>query len=95
MLHHRILPKRRTPLPCCARAANGHAAAAPPSEAIFVVRCGFPFDSSRRRLCACNRGDDITVAFLLFLLPKPSDEAEQRQQMVPRALRSSRSFLGG
>jgi hypothetical protein len=25
------------------------------------------------------------VAFLLFLLPKPSDEAEQRQQMVPRA----------
>jgi hypothetical protein len=28
------------------------------------------------------------VAFLLFLLPKPSDEAEQRQQMVPRALRS-------
>jgi hypothetical protein len=27
------------------------------------------------------------VAFLLFLLPKLSDEAEQRQQMVPRALR--------
>ena len=25
------------------------------------------------------------AAFLLFLLPKPSDEAEQRQQMVPRA----------
>jgi hypothetical protein len=25
------------------------------------------------------------VAFLLFLLPKPSVEAEQRQQMVPRA----------
>jgi hypothetical protein len=27
------------------------------------------------------------VAFLLFPLPKPSVEAEQRQQMVPRALR--------
>jgi len=31
------------------------------------------------------------VAFLLFLSPKPSDEAEQRQQMVPRAL----IFLAG
>jgi hypothetical protein len=33
------------------------------------------------------------VAFLLFLLPKLSDEAEQRQQMVPRALRLL-DFLG-
>ena len=31
------------------------------------------------------RGARGVVAFLLFLLPKPSDEAEQRQQMVPRA----------
>ena len=31
------------------------------------------------------------VAFLLFLLPKPSDEAEQRQQMVPRAHSVGRS----
>jgi hypothetical protein len=29
------------------------------------------------------------MAFLLFLLPKPSVEAEQRQQMVPRATRST------
>jgi hypothetical protein len=32
------------------------------------------------------------VAFLLFLLPKPSVEAEQRQQMVPRATRSTVGF---
>ena len=33
------------------------------------------------------------VAFLLFLLPKPSDEAEQRQQMVPRAHSVGRELL--
>ena len=33
------------------------------------------------------------VAFLLFPLPKPSVEAEQRQQMVPRALLSSRLLI--
>jgi hypothetical protein len=37
---------------------------------------------TRLRIVDTARG---AVAFLLFLLPKPSVEAEQRQQMVPRA----------
>jgi hypothetical protein len=40
----------------------------------------------RLRIVDTARG---AVAFLLFLLPKPSVEAEQRQQMVPRATRST------
>jgi hypothetical protein len=41
---------------------------------------------TRLRIVHTARG---AVAFLLFLLPKPSVEAEQRQQMVPRATRST------
>jgi hypothetical protein len=43
---------------------------------------------TRLRIVGTARG---AVVFLLFLLPKPSVEAEQRQQMVPRATR----FRGG
>jgi hypothetical protein len=44
---------------------------------------------TRLRIVHMARG---AVAFLLFLLPKPSVEAEQRQQMVPRATRSTVCF---
>jgi hypothetical protein len=44
---------------------------------------------TRLRIVDTARG---AVAFLLFLLPKPSVEAEQRQQMVPRATRSTVGF---
>jgi hypothetical protein len=44
---------------------------------------------TRLRIVHMARG---AVAFLLFLLPKPSVEAEQRQQMVPRATRSTVGF---
>jgi glycosidase len=44
---------------------------------------------TRLRIVDTARG---AVAFLLFLLPKPSVEAEQRQQMVPRATRSTVAF---
>jgi hypothetical protein len=45
----------------------------------------------RTRLCIVSAARGA-VAFLLFLLPKPSVEAEQRQQMVPRVL--IRSTIG-
>jgi hypothetical protein len=44
---------------------------------------------TRLRIVDTARG---AVAFLLFLLPKPSVEAEQRQQVVPRATRSTVGF---
>jgi hypothetical protein len=44
---------------------------------------------TRLRIVDTARG---AVAFLLFLLPKLSVEAEQRQQMVPRASRSTVGF---
>ena len=47
---------------------------------------------TRLRIVDTARG---AVAFLLFLLPKPSVEAEQRQQMVPRATRSTVAGLPG
>jgi hypothetical protein len=44
---------------------------------------------TRLRIVDTARG---AVAFLLFLLPKPSVKAEQRQQIVPRATRSTVCF---
>ena len=49
-------------LGCCARAASGHAAAAPPSVNMNSRRrMWIAMRPSRRGSCACNRGDDITL----------------------------------
>ena len=56
----------------------------PPAEAFTRVELAMVNSEHgvRRWRCCGARG---TVAFLLFLLLKPSVEAEQRQQVDPRA----------
>jgi hypothetical protein len=87
-----IAPQHSRPGSTVIASANMLARLPPMPAAFGSARMPLPLEhASTGRRYSVARG---VVAFLLFLLPKPSDEAEQRQQMVPRALRSSRFFLG-